>query len=163
MPSEDGAAPSANVTKMFRLELLSNDNFESWWDLLEDIFYSSNWMEMWNKAATATTLPTLTATKKNKPSADRRVAWGLLKSHMTIDQRKKVKKAGTGNVEALLYLLRTAHHNRSEISLDNLRNQIIKARLEDHADLSTYIAHAEWIARRMGEMGREQTIGEKSF
>ena len=165
MPPKPPKTNTATV-KMFQCPVLTGkSDFEPWWTLMDDLFYSANWQDFWSAGLTdPSSEEDIAADLDFNPNESRRQeAWGLLKSHMQPAERKKFTSVAKGHVEGILRKLRHTYLKKNEITLDKLRRELSSAQLEDHADLSAYITHVEWVCNRMAEQGESQSTGNRRY
>ena len=157
-----------SMLRMFNCPLLTGKvDFEPWWALMDDLFYSAGWQDFWDAGMEDIDVNDEDAVKEdldfNAKDMNRQQAWGVVKSHMTAAEAKKFKSIGKGHIEGILRKLRHTYLKKNEIALDKLREQLAKAQLEDHADLAAYITHVEWVTNLMHEQGEPQSTGNKRF
>ena len=160
--------PDTSMLRMFNCpQLTGKGDFEPWWALMEDLFYSAGWQEFWDDGLQDIDVDDENAVNDdlnfNAKDANRQQAWGVVKSHMNAAEAKKFKSIAKGHVEGILRKVRHTYLKKNEIALDKLRRQLADAQLEDHADLAAYITHVEWVCNLMHEQGEQQSTGNMRF
>lgn len=83
----------------------------------------------------------------------RRWAWGIITCSLNAEITAKVDRIQPGEVEDLLRLLRGLHYRPTVNTRSKLKRQLFAAKLEDHADLSAYVAHHCNLHARLQTLG----------
>jgi hypothetical protein len=135
------------------------NNFDIWEIRVEDIFYAQRWDAMY----TASNTPDQRVPDEELPRHARRRAWGVLKASLDDDITSKVKNVRLGDVEDLLRSVRKQFYKATVQSKTKLRKKLMKAQLEDHKDLGTYIAHIDALTERLNGLGSPVPLELKQF
>ena len=157
MPAKRSNAEPAKRTKVLALPTLDKDNYDTWDKMVKHTFFAEGWIEMYNKS--------LTEDKKDDKAddADRRLAWGCITGSLQGDMVSRIDKVPLGEVEELLRCIRSRFYRKTANSKSELRQKLHGARLEDHADLETYITYIEKCVSRLAEMGKTIDDEDKLF
>ena len=112
-----------SMLRMFKCPLLTGKgNFEPWWALMDDLFYSAGWQDFWDAGMEDIDVNDEDAFKEdldfNAKEVNRQQAWGVVKSHMTAAEAEKFKSIGKGHIEGILRKLRHTYLKKNEIALD---------------------------------------------
>ena len=163
--SDDDDEPRSGATKRELPTLIGRENFDMWWEKVNDYFYQKG--KKWDEMLTQATDRDATEDDDPDPAEDdtkqRRAAWGALKASLSDEEAKKYRAVAKGRVESLIRSIRATHQKKSEAALDALTNKLIALSLNDYGDLEAYLAEANIIFTDLEAQGEALTDGRKTF
>ena len=109
--SDDDDEPRSGATKRELPTLIGRENFDMWWEKVNDYFYQKG--KKWDDMLTQATDRDATEDDDPDPAEDdtkqRRAAWGALKASLSDEEAKKYRAVAKGRVESLIRSIRATH------------------------------------------------------
>ena len=141
-----------NKTAKVSGDRFDGTNWLSWIDRVQDYLYGKNALEIFEQSLIDPTDDD--DAKANITPTIRTNTYFAIKASMGDEVAKKQSSIKPrGETEALLRALKHKYAKNTVNARSKLKKQLHSARLEDHADLDTYIAHIKSIVQKLGKTG----------
>ena len=159
MPARAAAAAPVASRKIDKLTtILKEEGSYDFWDTaIKDHFFGKGWMRMYQASEAKE------GKDDESSDTDRAQAWTTITQSMEPEIRARVDEIPLGEVEALLMAIREQFYRNTIQTKSSLKNQLHDAKLEDHADLDTYIVHLKHVCKRLHGLGYEVDREDKVY